>query len=134
MRLPITLVWREGVNSSLLLCIHRFQISSYTPFGHHTEVLKDNHPNKGSLTKYDPEEQITLKYLRLKARSVSKLTWEDHLLILTDTINVKRSNKGIRSKRMNKGLNKRKDTLIKKAYELGKLDGIDVALIIYKHS
>ncbi|PMD59252.1 uncharacterized protein K444DRAFT_489163, partial [Hyaloscypha bicolor E] len=36
-------------------------------------------------------------------------------------------------KRKNEGLNRRKDTLIKEAYELGEFDGIDVALIICKH-
>ncbi|KAH6700680.1 hypothetical protein BKA61DRAFT_427413, partial [Leptodontidium sp. MPI-SDFR-AT-0119] len=36
-------------------------------------------------------------------------------------------------KRQNEGINRRKETLIKKAYELGECDGIDVALIICKH-
>ncbi|KAH6666091.1 hypothetical protein B0J14DRAFT_605289 [Halenospora varia] len=40
-----------------------------------------------------------------------------------DTTNIKRNDEGKR----------RKDTLIKKAYELGEFDGIDVALIICKH-
>jgi putative salt-induced outer membrane protein YdiY len=50
-----------------------------------------------------------------------------------DTTNVKRNDEGKRRKRKNEGINRRKDTLIKKAYELGELDGIDVALIICKH-
>jgi hypothetical protein len=50
-----------------------------------------------------------------------------------DNTNVKRNDKGKRKKRKNEGINRRKDTLIKKAYELGELDGIDVALIICKH-
>jgi hypothetical protein len=50
-----------------------------------------------------------------------------------DTTNVKRNNEGKRRKRKNEGLNKRKYTLIKKAYELGEFDSIDVTLIIYKH-
>jgi hypothetical protein len=50
-----------------------------------------------------------------------------------ENINVKRNNEGKRRKRKNEGINRRKDTLIKKAYELGELDGIDVALIICKH-
>jgi hypothetical protein len=50
-----------------------------------------------------------------------------------DTINVKRNDEGKRRKRKNEGINRRKDTLIKKAYELGEFDGIDVALIICKH-
>jgi hypothetical protein len=50
-----------------------------------------------------------------------------------DTINVKRNDEGKRRKRKNEGINKRKDTLIKKAYELGEFDRIDVALIVYKH-
>jgi len=43
-----------------------------------------------------------------------------------DTLKVKRR------KRKNEGINRRKDTLIKKAYELGEFDGIDIALIICK--
>jgi hypothetical protein len=35
--------------------------------------------------------------------------------------------------RENEGISRRKDTLIKKAYELGEFDGIDIALIICKH-
>jgi hypothetical protein len=52
-----------------------------------------------------------------------------------DTTNVKqnKNNEGKRRKRKNEGINRRKDTLIKKAYELGEFDGIDVALIICKH-
>jgi len=83
--------------------------------------------------KAQPEQQTTLKCPRLNARSASKLTWADHLLVLMDTINVKRNNKGKRRKRKNEGINRRKDTLIKKAYELGEFDSIDVALIICKH-
>jgi hypothetical protein len=55
-------------------------------------------------------------------------------LVLIDTINSKRNNKGKRRKRKNKGLNKRKNTLIKKAYKLREFNNINVALIIYKHS
>ncbi|KAF8855969.1 hypothetical protein BDZ45DRAFT_562930, partial [Acephala macrosclerotiorum] len=36
-------------------------------------------------------------------------------------------------KRKNESINKRKDTLVKKAYELKEFDGVDVALIICKH-
>ena len=50
-----------------------------------------------------------------------------------DITNVKRNDEGKRRKRKNEGINRRKDTLIKKAYELGEFDGIDVALIICKH-
>jgi putative salt-induced outer membrane protein YdiY len=50
-----------------------------------------------------------------------------------DNTNVKRNDEGKRRKRKNEGINRRKDTLIKKAYELGELDSIDVALIICKH-
>ena len=49
-----------------------------------------------------------------------------------DNVNVKR-NEGKRRKRKNEGINRRKDTLIKKAYELGEFDGIDVVLIICKY-
>ncbi|KAH8759534.1 hypothetical protein F5882DRAFT_417086, partial [Hyaloscypha sp. PMI_1271] len=51
-----------------------------------------------------------------------------------DITNVKRNDEGKRTKRKNEGINRRKDTLIKKAYELGEFDGIDVALIICKYS
>jgi hypothetical protein len=63
------------------------------------------------------------------------LTWADHLnlynnlFISMDITNVKRD-EGKRRKRKNEGINRRKDTLIKKAYELGEFDGIDVALIM----
>jgi hypothetical protein len=51
-----------------------------------------------------------------------------------DTINIKQNNKGKRRKRKNKGINRRKDTLIKKAYKLREFDSINIPLIIYKHS
>jgi hypothetical protein len=44
-----------------------------------------------------------------------------------DNTNVKRNNGGIKRKRKNEGINRRIDTLIKKGYELGEFDGIDVA-------
>jgi hypothetical protein len=50
------------------------------------------------------------------------------------TINIKQNDEGKRRKRKNEGINRRKDTLIKKAYELGEFDGINIALIICKHS
>jgi hypothetical protein len=50
-----------------------------------------------------------------------------------DTTTVRRNDEGKRRKRKNEGITRRKDTLIKKAYELGEFDGIDVALSIYKH-
>jgi hypothetical protein len=50
-----------------------------------------------------------------------------------DSLKIKRNNSGRRRKRKNEGINRRKDALIKKAYELGDFDGIDVALIICKH-
>jgi hypothetical protein len=50
-----------------------------------------------------------------------------------DTTNIKRNNKGKRRKRKNEGLNRRKDILVKKIYELKEFDGIDVALIICKY-
>jgi len=45
----------------------------------------------------------------------------------------KGNSQGIRKKRKNEGINRRKDTLVKKAHELGEFDGVDVALIIRKH-
>jgi len=41
---------------------------------------------------------------------------------------------GKRRKRKNEGIKRRKDTLIKKAYELGEFDSINVILIICKYS
>jgi hypothetical protein len=91
------------------------------------------------LIKHGLEQQTILRCLKLNARNASKLTRADYpdlcnsLLVLMDTINVKRNDEGKRRKRTNEGLNRRKDTLIKKAYELGEFNGIDVALIICKH-
>jgi len=50
-----------------------------------------------------------------------------------DTTNAKLKGERRRRKRENEGINRRKDTLVKKAFELGEFDGIDVALIIYKY-
>ena len=50
-----------------------------------------------------------------------------------DTKITKHSKERIKRKRKNESINRRKDTLVKKAYELGELDGIDVALVICKH-
>lgn len=50
-----------------------------------------------------------------------------------DTTNAKLKGERRRRKRENEGINRRKDTLVKKAFELGEFDGIDVALIICKH-
>jgi putative salt-induced outer membrane protein YdiY len=51
-----------------------------------------------------------------------------------NTLKIKQNDEGKRRKRKNEGINKRQDTLIKKAYELGEFDSIDIALIICKHS
>jgi hypothetical protein len=51
-----------------------------------------------------------------------------------DPINVKRNDKGKRRKRKNEGINRRIETLITKAYEIGKFDGVDVTLTICKYS
>jgi hypothetical protein len=45
----------------------------------------------------------------------------------------KRNIEGVKRKRKNEGIKRRKDTLVKKAYESGEFDGVDVALIICKH-
>lgn len=50
-----------------------------------------------------------------------------------DNTNVKRNDEGKRKKRKNEGINRRIETLITKAYEIGKFDGVDVALTICKH-
>jgi hypothetical protein len=50
-----------------------------------------------------------------------------------DAPKIKRNDEGKRRKRKNEEITLRKDTLIKKVYELGEFDGIDVALIICKH-
>jgi len=74
-----------------------------------------------------------LKCLRFNTRSILKLPWADYLLILIDILKIKRNNKGKRRKRKNEGINRRIETLIIKAYKIGKFDGVDVALTIYKH-
>ena len=51
-----------------------------------------------------------------------------------DTKTTKHNSQGIKRKRENEGINRRINTLVKKAYELGGFDGIDVALFICKHS
>jgi hypothetical protein len=38
-----------------------------------------------------------------------------------------------RRKRENEGINRRKETLVNKAFELGEFEGIEVALFICKH-
>lgn len=50
-----------------------------------------------------------------------------------DTTNVKRNDEGKGRKRKDEEINRRRDALIKKAYELGESDSIEVALIICKH-
>ena len=50
-----------------------------------------------------------------------------------DIPKIERDNEGKRRKRKNEGINRRMDTLITKAYEIGEFDGIDIALIIYKY-
>ena len=45
----------------------------------------------------------------------------------------KKNNIRIQQKRINEAINRRKSTLIKKAHRLGSYDGVEVALIIYKH-
>lgn len=51
-----------------------------------------------------------------------------------DTLKIKRIDEGKRRKRKNGGINRRLDTFITKAYELGDFDGIDVTLTISKHN
>ena len=46
---------------------------------------------------------------------------------------MKRNNERVKKKREEGGINRRKKTLIKKAYELGEFENIDVALIICKY-
>jgi hypothetical protein len=50
-----------------------------------------------------------------------------------NTLKIKQNDEGKRRKRKNKGINRRQETLIKKACELGEFDSINIALIIYKH-
>ena len=50
-----------------------------------------------------------------------------------DTTNAKLKGERRRRKRENEGINRRKDTLVKTAFELGEFDGVDVALIICKY-
>jgi hypothetical protein len=50
-----------------------------------------------------------------------------------DITKIKYKNEDIKRKRENEGINRRKDTLIKKVYELGQFEGIDIVLIICKY-
>lgn len=51
-----------------------------------------------------------------------------------DTLDIKLNEQGRRRrKRENKGINRRKETLVHKAFELGEFKDIEVALLIYKH-
>ena len=50
-----------------------------------------------------------------------------------DAPRITERNRRIQKKRENQIIDRRKETLIKKAFELGEFDGIDVALIICKH-
>jgi hypothetical protein len=50
-----------------------------------------------------------------------------------DSINLNQKNYRIREKRKNEGINRRNNTLVKKAYKLGEFKGVNVALIIYKY-
>ncbi len=53
-------------------------------------------------------------------------------MVLIDTPKNKQNNEEKRRKRKNKGINRRIETLITKAYEIGKFDGVNVALTICK--
>jgi hypothetical protein len=46
---------------------------------------------------------------------------------------ITKRNEVIKRKRKNEGVDRRKDTLVKKAFELGEFYGVDVALIICNH-
>jgi len=48
-------------------------------------------------------------------------------------MDTQRNHERIKKKRKSEGINRRKDTLIKKVYELGEFDDIDVALIICRN-
>lgn len=53
--------------------------------------------------------------------------------IKMDAKKTKSNSENIIRKRKHEGINRRRDTLIKKAHELGAFDGVDVYLIICKH-
>ena len=81
---------------------------------------------------------MALKYLEVNAQS--QLNLAEHIIRYLskplgsyDTTNVKLNDEGKRRKKKNEGINRRKETLVKKAFELGEFDGIDVALIICKY-
>jgi hypothetical protein len=110
--------------------------SAYMPLlAINTKVFKDNYQNRETLIKHGLLSNTSGLILEIH----QKLTWADHLdvynnlLVSTDATNVKQKNDRIRKKEKNEGINSRKDTLNKKAYELGKFGGIDVALIICVH-
>ncbi|KAH6703060.1 hypothetical protein BKA61DRAFT_560408 [Leptodontidium sp. MPI-SDFR-AT-0119] len=50
-----------------------------------------------------------------------------------DNTDVKLNEQRRRKKRENEGLKRRENTLINKAYELGEFEGVEVALLIWKH-
>jgi hypothetical protein len=50
-----------------------------------------------------------------------------------DPAQIERNNERIKRKRENEGINRRIETLVKRAHKLGGVDGVDVALIISKH-
>ncbi|KAH7379643.1 hypothetical protein BKA64DRAFT_229677 [Cadophora sp. MPI-SDFR-AT-0126] len=52
---------------------------------------------------------------------------------LMDTKNTKLNGERRRRKRENEGITRRKNTLVKKAFELGNFEGIEVALIVCKY-
>ena len=54
-------------------------------------------------------------------------------MVPIDTLKIERDNEEKRRKRKNERINRRIETLIIKAYEIGKFDGVDVALTIYKY-
>jgi len=70
------------------------------------------------------------------ATSMTPFTADDaeRVKILMDPTNAKLNGERRRRKSENERINRRKDTLVKKAFELGEFDGIDVALIICKYS
>ena len=55
-------------------------------------------------------------------------------MVPIDTPKIEQDNKGKRRKRKNKGINRRIETLITKAYKIGKFNSVNIALTICKHS
>jgi hypothetical protein len=116
----------------------RVKCGSHALVGHqYRRVLKDR-PSRTEviLINHNLNSRKLAKASSLKLESI--VTWKTFstsvaVTVWMDITKIRRKNERVTRKRENEAINRKKDTLIKKAYELGEFDGIDVALIICKH-